>query len=35
MMTRDNNAASGCVFGLIACLPVWAMLVWALWRLLK
>jgi len=34
-MTRDNNAASGCVFGLIACLPVWVLIIACLWRLLK
>jgi len=35
MKQRDNNAASGCVYGLLACLPVWIMLgVW-LWRAIR
>jgi len=34
-MKSDNNAASGCVYGIIACVPVWVMILWQLWRVLR
>lgn len=35
MNRHDNNAASGCVYALVACLPLWAMVIWGLWRWMR